>query len=295
MLPLLQAVSDGEEHSLSEIRESLANEFNLTEEERAQLLSSGRQSIFTNRVSWAKVYLSQAGLLFSKRRGFFQISPTGMQVIQEQQQRIDIKFLERFPEFIEFRSTRRKSEETITQQPSHEDESQTPEETLESAYQSIRGGLGAELLTRIKEGSPQFFEKLVVELLLKMGYGGSRREAGEALGKSGDEGIDGIIREDRLGLEVVYLQAKKWEGTVGRPEIQKFVGALHGKRARKGVFLTTGTFSSEASAYVDYIDPKVILIDGRQLAELMIDYGVGVTTVTEYQIKRIDTDYFMEE
>ena len=295
MLPLLQSVADNKEHSLGEVRERLANEFALTDNELSQLLPSGRQPVFTNRVAWAKVYLHQAGLLASERRGHFQISPAGLKVLQERPQKLDIKFLEQFPEFIEFRYQRRRQQEETSDPTSGDGETATPEETLESAYQKIRSGLVAELLLKIKGGTPQFFERLVVELLIEMGYGGSRREAGEAIGKSGDEGIDGIIREDRLGLDVVYLQAKKWEGTVGRPEIQKFVGALHGKRARKGVFLTTGTFSSEASAYVEYIDPRIILIDGERLAELMIDYGVGVTTVAEYQIKRVDSDYFSDD
>jgi restriction system protein len=155
--------------------------------------------------------------------------------------------------------------------------------------------MAADLLQRVKSCSSQFFERLVVEVLLKMGYGGSRREAGEAIGRAGDEGIDGIINEDRLGLDVIYLQAKKWEGTVGRPEIQKFVGALHGKRAKKGIFMTTGTFSSEAAQYVATIDPKVVLIDGEQLAEIMIDFNVGVSPMASYEIKRIDSDYFAEE
>lgn len=165
---------------------------------------------------------------------------------------------------------------------------------LESAHQQIRGDLATDLLKRIKADTPTFFERLVVELLVKMGYGGSRKEAGKALGKSGDEGIDGIINEDRLGLDTIYLQAKRWEGTVGRPEIQKFVGALHGKRARKGVFITTGKYSTEAREYVFNIDPKVVLIDGQELAELMIDFGLGVTTTATYEVKRVDSDYFGE-
>ncbi|MFN2455311.1 MAG: restriction endonuclease [Pyrinomonadaceae bacterium] len=294
MLYFLRAAADEKEHSMSNIRVQLADDLKLTEQERTQLLPSGRQSVFANRVAWAKVYLAQAKLLSSTRRGYFQISSRGLQVLEEHPQRIDINYLERFPEFIEFR-TRKRNQETISDAKVHQDEVETPEELLETAYQKIRDGLVSELLTRVKEASPQFFEKLVVELLLKMGYGGSRREAGEAIGKSGDEGIDGIISEDRLGLDVVYLQAKKWEGTMGRPEIQKFVGALHGKRAKKGVFLTTGTFSSEAYAYVSHIDPKVVLIDGQQLAELMIDFNTGVTTFAEYQIKRVDSDYYNEE
>jgi restriction system protein len=203
--------------------------------------------------------------------------------------------LERFPEFLAFRSTVKKVTEELPQPSSSEDEVQTPEEMLEAADRRLRSSLASELLGRVKKCSPQFFERLVVELLLNMGYGGSRKEAGEAIGGIGDEGIDGLINEDRLGLDTIYLQAKRWEGTIGRPEIQKFVGALHGKRAKKGVFITTGGFSSEALEYVRNIDPKVILIDGRQLAEFMIDFGVGANSLTSYAVKRIDSDYFDED
>jgi restriction system protein len=198
--------------------------------------------------------------------------------------------LKQFPEFVQFRSTKH----TDGGQPPDHGDQQTPEEMLESAYQRFRGELAAELLSRVKNASPAFFERLVVELLLKMGYGGSRKEAGEAIGRAGDEGIDGIINEDRLGLDVIYVQAKRWEGSVGRPEIQRFVGALHGKRAKKGVFITTGSFSSEAREYVARIDPKVVLIDGDQLSELMIDCNVGLSPVAAYETKQIDSDYFEE-
>ena len=296
MLPFLQTASDGEEHSIAEAREELAKHFALTAEERAELLPSGRQKIFANRVAWAKSYLRHAGLLDAPERGRFRISSKGREVLAHPPQRIDIRYLEQFPEFVEFRSkagtkaaqTRRKS--AGDEKPNEK----TPEEVLEDAYQSLHDDLTEELLGRIKVGSPAFFEQLVVELLVKMGYGGSRKEAGEAVGRGGDEGIDGIIREDRLGLDVVYLQAKRWEGTVGRPEIQKFVGALHGRRAKKGVFITTGSFSAEAHSYVDTIDPRVVLIDGEELAGLMIDSGLGVTTVANYELKRLDSDFFAE-
>jgi restriction system protein len=294
MLPMLRLAADSREHSLAEAREVLAREFQLTPEEIEQLLPSGRQAVFANRVAWAKVYLTQAGLLSATRRAYFKIAPRGAEVLKQPPGRIDIRFLDKFPEFFEFRYHRKKSAPAGAV-PAEEEESETPEEALEQAHAKLRSGLAADLLARIKAASSQFFERLVVELLLKMGYGGSRKEAGEAIGRSGDEGIDGTISEDRLGLDVVYLQAKKWEGTVGRPEIQKFVGALHGKRAKKGVFLTTGTFSADAREYVAHIDPKVVLIDGTQLAELMIDFEVGVTPVANYQLKKIDSDYFGEE
>lgn len=293
MLPLLRLAADGKEYSLAEAREALAAHFELTDADREEPLPSGRQSKFSNRVAWAKVYLQQAGLLLSPRRGHFQISPRGAEVLNSPPKRIDIKFLERYPEFVAFRTPRAESKPTPGTL-SGEAEPETPEEVLEAAHLKMTSSLASELLNRVKAASAQFFERLVVELLVKMGYGGSRSDAGQAIGKAGDEGIDGVISEDRLGLDVVYLQAKKWDGTVGRPEIQKFVGALHGKRARKGVFITTGSFSSDALAYVGLIDPKVVLIDGRQLAELMIDFGLGVNMVAAYDVKRVDSDYFDE-
>jgi len=209
-------------------------------------------------------------------------------------ERITIRVLHRYPEFTEFRAPKQQKEGAAALT-AVEEEGQTPEEVLENSYQQFRNEIASELLTRVKASSAQFFERLVVELLLNMGYGGSRKQAGEAIGRSGDEGIDGIINEDRLGLDVIYIQAKKWEGSVGRPEIQRFVGALHGKRAKKGVFITTGSFSAEAIDYVAKIEPKVVLIDGRQLAGLMIDFNVGVTPIASYETKRIDSDYFSEE
>lgn len=294
MMPLLRLAADGQEHSLAEARESLAAQFELSDRDREEPLPSGRQSKFSNRVAWAKSYLQQAGLLLSPRRGHFQLSDRGRDVLKNAPPRIDIKFLEQYPEFVEFRTPKGDVAPMPSPTPSSTPEPETPEEALEAAHLRMRVGLASELLGRVKEASPQFFERLVVELLLKMGYGGSRRDAGQAIGRSGDEGIDGVISEDRLGLDVVYLQAKKWDGTVGRPEIQRFVGALHGKRAKKGVFITTGAFSAEAVAYVDHIDPKVVLIDGRRLTELMIDFDLAVNTAATYSVKRLDSDYFEE-
>lgn len=247
MLPLLRFAADGKEHSLAEAREHLAKEFSVSEAELKELLPSGKQTTFSNRVAWAKSYLTQAGVLISSKRGYFNVSPRGSEILKNPPNRIDIKFLEQFPEFTEFRTVKKKGDEPIII--SETSESDTPEETLEQAHARIRNVVASELLSRVKSASPQFFERLVVQLLLSMGYGGYE-EAGSHTGKSGDEGIDGVIKEDRLGLDSVYLQAKKWEGTVGRPEIHKFVGALHGKRAKKGVFITTGTFSAEAIQYV---------------------------------------------
>jgi len=289
MLPLLRIAGDGKEHSLSDARGRLGAEFKLTQAEQEELLPSARQSRFGNRVAWAKAYLEMAGLLLSPQRGHFLITDRGREVLKAPPARIDIKFLGQYPEFIEFRRPKRKAQE-----PPPPPGPETPEEALEAAHARIEASLASEVLARVKAGTPAFFESLVVELLLKMGYGGSRTDAGQAIGKAGDEGIDGVISEDRLGLDFVYLQAKRWEGSVGRPEIQKFVGALHGKRAKKGVFITTGSFSSDAAAYVESIDPKVVLIDGHRLAELMIDFEVGVTTARTFHVKRVDSDYFEE-
>jgi restriction system protein len=293
MLPLLEVAADGKVHSLAETRPLLAAEFNLRMADQEELLPSGRQPRFANRVAWAKVYLQQAGLLLSPRRGWFPISDLGQRLLEAPPERIDIKFLGQYPQFAEFRRRRGdvggESATTDT-----EAELETPEETLEAAHVKMKASLASELLGRVKAASSTFVERMVVELLVRMGYGGSRTDAGQVVSKSGDEGIDGIISEDRLGLDIVYLQAKKWDGTVGRPEVQKFVGALHGRRARKGVLITTGTFSADATSYAAQIEPKVVLIDGRRLAELMIDFEVGVSTTTTYHVKRVDSDYFDE-
>ncbi len=292
MLPLLKLAADGQPHSLADARAALATEFGLTQAERDELLPGGGQTKFANRVAWVKSYLQQAGLLSSPKRGYFQVLPRGEKVLMSPPPKIDIKFLEQYPEFVAFRTPKAEPLEHATPSVTDSAESDTPEESLEVAHQKMTAALASEVLTRVKTASSDFFERLVVELLLRMGYGGSRSDAGQAVGKSGDEGIDGIISEDRLGLDVVYLQAKKWDGTVGRPEIQKFVGALHGKRAKKGVFISTGSFSAEAVAYVEHIDPKVVLIDGKRLGQLMIDFEVGVATARTFQVKRIDSDYF---
>ena len=291
MLPLLKSASDGKEHSVREATLVLANSFNLTEEEKNELLPSGKQTTFNNRIGWARTYLSKAGLLKSTKRGFYQITDSGVSAIANNPQRIDLECLKQYQEFTEFMNI--KSENIIISEKPQAD--LTPEESLEASYQTLRNELASELLQIIKKCSPAFFERLVVDMLVSMGYGGSRKEAGQALGKSGDEGIDGVIREDKLGLDTIYLQAKRWDGVVGRPEIQKFAGALQGQRANKGVFITTSSFTKEATAYVSNIGSKIILIDGQQLTEFMMDYNVGITPISSYEIKKIDSDYFIEE
>jgi len=288
MLPLLRLYADREEHSIHECNEILQDEFKLTEEEMSVMIQSGKQTAFFNRVSWARTYLLKAGLLEMTRRTFYCITERGEEVLKENPTIINIKYLKRYPEFRQFYD-RKNSEKN---EPISIENKKTPEEILEEAFQEIRETLAAELIDSIKRCSPAFFEQLVVDLLVKMGYGGSWQDAARAVGKSGDGGIDGIIDEDRLGLDTIYIQAKRWESVVGRPEIQKFVGALMGKKAHKGVFITTSTFSNDAENYVRSVDCKIVLIDGKRLADFMIDYDIGVNPLTSYTIKRVDSDYF---
>jgi len=292
MLPLLQHFADGEEHANQETMDALAKGLQLTEAERGQLLPSGKQTIFTNRVAWAKSHFKQAGLLDAPRRGVYCLTERGREVLRSHAGPITLRFLDQFPEHRAFRSQTKADVQVEDSQPSN---NLTPQEYIESGYQQMRTTLATDLLTRVKECSPDFFERLVIELLLAMGYGGSRQEAGQAVGKSGDGGIDGIIKEDRLGLDVIYIQAKRWEGIVGRPEVQKFAGALQGQRARKGIFLTSSAFTKEAVAFAAAIESKIVLIGGEELVTLMIDHNIGVTPVASYEIKRIDTDYFTGE
>jgi restriction system protein len=297
MLPILVHLRDGQEHANQETLNTLAEQFRLTEEEREQLLPSGQQPLFTNRVAWAKSHLKAAGLIESPRRGYYKICPRGLEVLQKNPERVDLRLLSQFPEYLEFRKTKREASAAgsgPTLLPGGESDKLTPEEHLEHGYQRIREQLAADLLQKAKAASPAFFEKLVVELLLNMGYGGSRQDAGKTVGRAGDGGIDGVINEDRLGLDVIYIQAKRWEGTVGRPEIQKFAGALQGQRAKKGIFITTSDFTKEAEDYAAMIDSRIVLVNGVRLANLMMDHGVGVTKAAAYEVKRIDSDYFEE-
>lgn len=294
MLPLLKLTKDQQEHSLKQATETLAKEFNLSEEELSEMLPSARKTRFYDRVGWAGTYMRKAGMLVSPHRGWFQITQRGIDVLKNPPERITVNFLEQFDEFLQFRERREKNTENheVTE---NDVETQTPEEAIELAYLRIRQSLAEELLQTVKNCSPSFFESLVIDVLVKMGYGGTRKDAGKAIGRSGDGGIDGIINEDRLGLDVIYIQAKKWENSVGRPEIQKFAGALQGQRARKGIFITTSNFTKEAQEFASRIESKITLIDGETLSQLMIDYNVGVNMVASYELKRIDSDYFIEE
>jgi len=289
MLPLLTFAGDKKEHSNDESIEHIKRIFRISEEESAMLLKSGRQSVVSNRVGWARAYLKKAGLLDSHQRARFNITDQGMKVLQEKPVKITDKFLMQFESFRDFqkRDVTKKNNSTGI-----ESSSKTPLETLEDSYGTLRSSLADELLSNIAKCSPAFFEKLVVELLVSMGYGGSIVDAGQTIGKSGDGGIDGIIKEDKLGLDIVYIQAKRWENPVGAKEIRNFVGALAGQKANKGVFITTASFTKDASLFVQQIQQKVILIDGQLLAQYMIDYDIGVSLEKTYQVKRVDHDYF---
>jgi len=297
MLPLLKLVADKQEHKYRDLIENLATEFQVTDEERKELLASGNQAIFDNRVGWAKTYLKKAGLLDSPKRATFVITQIGLDTLKKNPDRVDAKYLRQFPAFLEFQNASRNDNDSEEEIVIVETNEQTPEENLDKAYQRIRKSLASELLNRVVELSPTFFERLVVELLVKMGYGGSIKDAGKAIGKSGDEGIDGTIKEDKLGLDIIYIQAKRWRpgNVVGRPELHKFVGALAGQGAKKGIFITTSNFTKEASEYTPKNETKIVLIDGEQLAQLMIDYNLGCTTQQIYELKKIDSDYFGEE
>jgi len=294
MLPLLKIAGDKKEHSIREAIDSIGDLFKLSEQERKEVLPSGRSYIIDNRVGWARTYLKKAGLLEDTRRSYFRITGKGTEVLAKSPAEINIKFLQQFSEFNEFRKKKDEGEEE-QEQVIQEETSQTPQELLEYGYQKIKRDLAQELIELVKKASPRFFEQLVVELLLKMGYGGSLKDAGKAIGQSGDGGIDGIIKEDKLGLDVIYIQAKRWENVVGSKEIRNFVGSLVGQKASKGVFITTSGYTKDALEYVKTITHKVILIDGEMLSQLMIENNVGVSGVINYEVKKIDSDYFVEE
>jgi len=295
MLPLLKAVSDNEVHTIRSLYDRLSDEFELTPEERVSKLPSGRVTHITNRISWARTYLRKAGLLVSPVRGMVQITERGLDVLKDNPSRIDNTFLKQFDEFVEF-SSGNKAKAKTEQLTLEVAGNKTPEETLEMAYRELQDELASNLLDVIKNMSPEFFEQLVVDLMLAMGYGGNREAAGRATQYTADGGIDGVINEDRLGLDTIYLQAKRYtENTVGRPAIQQFAGALDMQRAKKGVFITTSQFSREATEFVALIEKQIVLIDGAKLANLMVEYGLGVTTKQTYAIKQIDSDYFSED
>jgi restriction system protein len=298
MLPLLQFASDGAEHRSRDGITALAQHFNLTPEEVAMLLPSGQDYLFGNRWGWARTYLKKAGLIAYPSRGKFQITSEGRALLKEQPAKIDVAVLKRYPDFLEFWNGPVKDgagQATVisTESPVVE---QTPEELIASAHDKLRKQIQSELLSKVMSCSPAYFERLVVRLLTVMGYGGSLADAGSALGRSGDGGIDGEIKEDKLGLDRIYIQAKRWGSTtVGSPEVRDFIGALAGKKARKGVLITTSKFSRDAIASASNLEKNVILVDGDRLSELMFEYGLGVTTESTYHVKRIENDFFDED
>jgi restriction system protein len=302
MFPVLKLAGDGNEHRMSNVVNTLASQLELTEAEREELLPSGKQPVFNNRVHWAKTYLAQAKLLISTRRAHFKITERGRSVLDENVERIDAKFLRRFDEFNAFvgggRTGVTPSPDIVSQVVEDIAVSEsTPDELLRATIKEVESALAAELITRICAASPAFFESLVVDLLLKMGYGGSRTEAGRAIGKTGDGGIDGVIDQDQLGLDRIYLQAKRYDpdNPVGEPDIQKFCGSLGAKKAAKGVFLTTSYFTKPAVAFGEHHPYKIVLIDGDLLARLMINHSVGVRIVETMHYKKVDDEYFPDE
>lgn len=292
MRPLLAHIEDGQEIHFLEALNAMYEHFGLTDEEIHTLLPSGKQTVIKNRCGWARTYMKKAGLLAQPKRGFVQITEEGKKVLQDVPDRITVRYLkDNFPAFLEFHTSK-----PNPAPPVGVEEETDPTERLEQAHSEITQELIAQVLDGVKEQSPQFLEHLVVELMQSMGYGGWSKDSGEATQYTADGGIDGIINEDPLGLEKIYLQAKRYTtGNVGRPDVQAFVGALEMQRARKGVFITTSSFSREAAEYVNHIEKKIILIDGEKLATLMIENNLGVTVKDTYQIKQLDTDFFDEE
>lgn len=289
---LLSLASDGKARSMREIRDALAQRLGITEDEKALLLPSGKQRVWDSRVGWAKTYLVKAGLLAQPKRGFVEIDQRGLQVLAEKPAIIDDKYLMRFQEFRDFAAPGTTNSEADNAEAQVPATSQTPEEMMESAYLRLRLQVESDMLSRIMSCTPAFFEQLVVDLLLKMGYGGSRIDAGKAIGQSGDGGIDGIIKEDKLGLDTLYIQAKRWTNSVGRPEVQRFAGALQGQRAKKGVMITTSTFTRDAHEYATQVETKIVLIDGKLLTQLMFDHGLGCASQSVFELKKVDSDYF---
>lgn len=296
MLPVLKAFSDGREHAISEIDDSVAKAMGITSDDLAEKVTSGVGTKWKDRTHWARYYMKRAGLLSTPRRGAWLITDEGQKLLAEKLDRVDTKVLRRFESFLQFTARIGASTPKVSDDiPAQKEGDETPEETIGRAYKTLRRTLEDDVLQKLKACTPGYFEDIVVQLLVAMGYGGSLADAGKAVGRSGDGGIDGIIKEDKLGLDVIYIQAKRWESVVGRPEIQKFVGALAGRRANKGVFITTSGFTKDAVEYADGVQQKVILLDGSRLAELMIEHGKGVTTMETYTLKKIDNDFFEEE
>jgi len=289
MLPLLKVISDKREWKIRDTFHLLSEEFGLSDDQEKQLLPSGNEPVIHNRIRWANFYLQKAGLINRVKRGIITISEEGSKILESNPINIDGKFLSKYESFREF-----KNKSTISKNKITSVITETPDEILEKTSEELNETLVIDILNNLIEGSPSFFEKVVLDLLLAMGYGGSRREAAEHIGRPGDEGIDGLIKQDRLGLEKIYVQAKRWSGSVGRPQVQAFAGSLEGFRAQKGIILTTSDFSRSAKEYVSKIGKTIVLIDGKKLASLMIENEIGVYTSASYKIRKIDSDYFEE-
>lgn len=289
LAPVLRLTADGAEHSTANPRETIAESFKLSSEDLERKLPSGTQSVFAIRVAWAIFYLVKAGALKKARRGVYRITERGRNLLKDHPERMSVKALNAFPEFVAFHANgslkNSESREKI-------ESTQTPEEQLSAAYEILHEALATDVLEAVRKAPPAFFESLVIDLLVSMGYGGSVADAGKAVGRTGDGGVDGIIKEDKLGLDLIYVQAKRWKDSVGRPFLQAFAGSLEGFRARKGVFITTSTFTPDAVKYVQKIEKKIVLIDGQQLADLMIENNVGVAPIQTFILKRLDSDYF---
>ncbi|MGJ5818779.1 restriction endonuclease [Paludibaculum fermentans] len=292
MLPVLRLVEDRKEHTVSEMRQRIADQLGLTEDELAERLASDSQTVFANRIAWAVQYLKSAGAIRAVRRGVYEITDRGLSLLRTKPSEITVKMLRQFPEFIEFEGKGSETAQATTTVTPQSETTATPEESLESSFQLLRDALTHDLLETIKNGRPAAFERIVVDLLVAMGYGGSVEDAGRVVGKSGDGGIDGIIKQDKLGLDAIYVQAKRWKDVVGSPEIMKFSGSLTRRHASRGVFITTSTFTKDALEFVEAIPQKIVLIDGKLLASLMIEHDVGVSSTKAYTLKRLDQDYF---
>jgi restriction system protein len=293
MLPLLKLAGDGNVHTLEEAREHLAREFGLTEEDLSEKVKSGKHGRFRTRVYFARMFLKQAGLLEDPSKGKFNITGLGREVLDENPPELTRKYLRKFPAFREFRE-RSKRDRGVDDDGASESEEVTPLEALEQNFSVVYESLVEEVLDTVKSCSPGFFEQLVVDLLVKMGYGGTVEDAGKSIGRAGDGGVDGVIKQDKLGLDTIFIQAKRWENTVGRPTVQAFAGSLEGLRARRGVLITTSCFSRDALEYVHQIEKKIVLIDGVTLARHMIDHNLGVSVESVYEVKKLDSDYFEE-
>lgn len=289
----LHAIEDGDLHPAREVREIIASEMGISDADRSEMLPSGKQSTFDNRVAWARTYLDKAGLVETPVRGKYRITEAGLAALSSGE-KIDLKYLEKSKEFKEFHSIAK----PVTDEPSNEEKNESPMEILDTAFQQVNATLASQLMDEVMKLTPTEFEKLVVKLLLRMGYGSGIDNAGMVTQQSNDGGIDGIIKEDQLGFSHIYIQAKQWalDQSVSKPEIQKFVGALQGQQAQKGLFITTAKFTKGASDYVkNLLGATVVLVDGTTLTRLMIKHNVGVSIEEVYEVKKIDTDFFSDE